>query len=321
VSAASVARDSRIGMRYTLRQLEYFVATCEAGSVTEAAQAIPVAQSSVSAAIGQLEAALGVQLFIRHHAQGLSPTPAGRQFLVRARALLRDADELGRFASDLADDLSGPLELGCLITLAPIVIPQLCRAFRDANPAVTIELLEAGQDELLGGLRDGKLTLAVTYDLELADDIEFAPLAELPPYAVFAADHPLAERDSVAMEELAREPLVLLDLPYSREYFRALFMAESVMPTVAYRSRQPEAIRTLVANRYGYTIVNARPLVDRALDGRAIKMVRVAGAPRPMRLGIARLAEARPTRVVSAFLEHCRQVVAESGVPGLQRDG
>lgn len=308
-------------MRYTLRQLEYFVATCEAGSVTEAAQGIPVAQSSVSAAIGQLEAALGVQLFVRHHAQGVSPTPAGRRFLVRARSLMREADELSRFASDLTDELSGPLELGCLITLAPIVTPQLCRAFRDANPDVTIELLEAGQDELLTGLRAGKLTLAVTYDLELADDIAFDELAQLPPHAVFAADHPLARRDSVTMAELASEPLVLLDLPYSREYFRSLFMVESVAPTIAYRSRQPEAIRTLVANGYGYTIVNARPLIDRALDGRPLRTVPVAGAPRPMRLGIARLAQSRPTRVVAAFLEHCARVVETDGVPGLQRDG
>ena len=61
-------------MRFTLRQLQYFVAAAEAGSVADAALDIPVSQSSVSAAISQLEAALGVQLLIRHHAQGISPT-------------------------------------------------------------------------------------------------------------------------------------------------------------------------------------------------------------------------------------------------------
>ena len=64
-------------MRFTLRQLQYFVAAAEAGSVTDAALNIPVSQSSVSAAISQLEAALGVQLLIRHHAQGISPTAEG----------------------------------------------------------------------------------------------------------------------------------------------------------------------------------------------------------------------------------------------------
>jgi DNA-binding transcriptional LysR family regulator len=308
-------------MRFTLRQLEYFVAACEAGSVTEAAVNIHVAQSSVSSAVAQIEAALGVQLLIRHHAQGVSPTPAGRRFLVRARSLLREAADLERFASELTDAISGLLELGCLITLAPLVTPRLCRSFRDAHPDVSIELVEAGQTELLAGLRDGTLTLALTYDLALTPDIAFEPLAELPPHVVFAADHPLASRRSVTLEELAEEPLVLLDRPHSREYFQSLFLARSLTATVAHRSTQPEAIRTLVANGYGYTIVNARPLIDRALDGRPLSTVPLAGSPRPMVLGVARHASARPTRVAAGFLEHCRAEISSSRIPGLRTDG
>jgi DNA-binding transcriptional LysR family regulator len=300
-------------VRYTLRQLEYFVATCDAGSVTEAAHAIPVAQSSVSAGIGQLEAALGVQLFIRHHAQGVHPTTAGRQFLVRARELLRSASELERFAAELTNDLSGLLELGCLVTIAPVIVPALCRSFLDANPAVRLVLVEAGQAELLDHLRDGSLTVALTYDLELAADIAFEPLATYTPHAVFAGDHPWAGREQVSMAELADEPLVLLDLPYSREYFRSLFVAAGVSPRIAHRSRQPDAIRTMVANGYGYTIINARPAVDRALDGRPLATVPIAGEPRPMLLGIARLATLEPTRVIAGFVEHCRRELPEAG--------
>jgi DNA-binding transcriptional LysR family regulator len=296
-----------------MRQLEYFVATCDAGSVTEAALSIPVAQSSVSAGILQLEAALGVQLFIRHHAQGVHPTTAGREFLVRARELLRSASELERFAAELTHDLSGLLELGCLVTIAPVIVPALCRTFLDANPAVRLALVEAGHAELLDGLRDGSLTVALTYDLELAGDIDFAPLQTLPPYAVFAGDHPWASREQVSITELADEPLVLLDLPYSREYFRSLFVAEGVSARIAHRSRQPDAIRTMVANGYGYTIINARPAVDRALDGRPLATVPIGGEPRPMVLGIARLQALEPTRVIAGFVEHCRAQLSEPG--------
>lgn len=308
-------------MRFTLRQLEYFVATCEAGSVTEAAQGIPVAQSSVSSAVAQLEAALGVQLLIRHHAQGISPTPAGRRFLARARSLLREADDMERFAYELTHAFSGRLELGCLITLAPLVAPRLCRGFREAHPEVTVELAEAGQSELLSGLRDGTLALAITYDLALAPDIAFEPLAELPPHVVFAADHPLAARAAVSLEELAGEPLVLLDRPLSREYFESLFAARSLKATIGHRSGQPEAIRTLVANGFGYTIVNARPLIDHALDGRPLSTVPLEGSPQPMVLGVARHARTRPTRVVAGFLDHCRTEITPSGIPGLRTDG
>jgi DNA-binding transcriptional LysR family regulator len=304
-------------MRFTLRQLEYFVATCEAGSVTDAALNIPVAQSSVSAAIAQLEAALSVQLFIRHHAQGVSPTPAGRQFLVRARALLREADELDRFGSELTDELSGTLDLGCLVTLAPLVTPRLVQVFRRDHPGVTIDMIEGGQADLVSALRTGRLTLAVTYDLDLTDDLNFEPLAELPPYALFSANHPLASLEQVSLEQLAREPLVLLDLPHSREYFRALFIAAGLEPLVAMRSEHADVIRTLVGNGFGYAIFNARLLNERSLDGQPLKMVPIEPPARPMTAGVASLKSIKSTRLAGAFGEHCRESVRAGAIPAL----
>ena len=66
--------------RFSLRQLEYMVAVGEAGSVLAASEKVNVSSSSISAAISQLEAELGVQLFVRQHAQGLSLTSGGQRF-------------------------------------------------------------------------------------------------------------------------------------------------------------------------------------------------------------------------------------------------
>lgn len=305
-------------MRFTLRQLEYFVAACDAGSVTEAAQRIPVSQSSVSAAIAQLESALGVQLLIRHHAQGIAPTPAGRRFLDSARELLRQAGDLERLAGELTRDLRGTLELGCLVTLAPLVTPRLCHEFTERHPAVAVEVLEAGAELLLERLRDGTLALALTYDLELGPGIAFEALLELAPHALVAEGHPLASRGSVALEELAGEPMLLLDLPHSREYFHGLFAAQGLRPRVTQRSVQPEVLRSLVANGYGYTIVNARPNVDQALDGGRLATVPIAGDVRPAVLGLASPAATRDTRLVAAFREHCRSRITATGAPGLR---
>src|SRR6201999_3549623 len=123
-------------------------------------------------------------------------------------------------------------------------------------------------------------------------------------YAVFAADHPLASAESVSMDELAAEPLVLLDLVHSREYFRGLFSAAGVEPTVAHRSVHPEVVRTMVANGFGYTIFNARAGTGVALDGMPFANVPISGDPRPMLLGLIRLAAVRPTRLVEAFEQH-----------------
>jgi DNA-binding transcriptional LysR family regulator len=304
-------------MRFTLRQLEYFIATCDAGSVTEASLNIPVAQSSVSTAIAQLESALGVQLLIRHHAQGVSTTPAGRQFLAQARALLMQADELERSAAELTEDISGTLELGCLVSLAPLVLARLCQSFMRKYPGVAVSMTEAGQDELMNGLRLGQLTTALTYDLELPDDIVFGQLASLPPYALFAADHQLASRPQVTIAELATEPLVMLDLPLSRDYFRGLFLAAELEPTVVQRSPHVEVVRALVGNGFGYTILNAHPQNSTALDGRPLAQVAIAGPTRPMAVGLATLCATRPTRLAQAFAEHCQQAVAAAEIPAL----
>ena len=303
-----------------MRQLEYFVATCETGSITAAALAIPVAQSSVSAAIVQLERTLGVQLLIRHHAQGVSATPEGRRFAERARALLQEAGDLERFASELTNELSGVLDLGCLITLAPLIAPRLARGFKEQNYGVHVRLSALGQQEIFALLREGGLNMAVTYDLDLERDIEFRPLAALPPYAVFPADHPLAGEKAVNLGDLARLPMVLLDLPHSREYFYSLFQVAGLRPTIAQRSHSPEVIRALVANGFGYTIVNARPVHEVALDGTALCSVRIAGDPRAMLLGLAVLASSSATRLTDAFAVYCREALATGEFAGLPPD-
>jgi DNA-binding transcriptional LysR family regulator len=305
-------------MLFTLRQLEYFVATCDAGSFTEAALNIPVAQSSVSTAIAQLELALGVQLLIRHHAQGVSTTPAGRRFLAQARALLLAADDLQRFAAELTEEISGTLELGCLVTLAPLVMARLCQTFMRRYPGVDVQMTEAGQDQLMHGLRVGELAAALTYDLELSGDVEFQDLASLPPYALVAADHPLTARAEATLAELAELPLVMLDLPLSRDYFRELFLRAGLEPSVAQRSPHIEVVRALVGNGFGYTILNARALNSSALDGRPLASVPIAGPTRPMTVGLATLSTTRRTRVTQAFVAHCRDAMANHEIPALE---
>lgn len=308
-------------MRFSLRQLEYFVATGEAGGVTAAAERLHVSQSAMSAAIAQLERSLGVQLFVRRHAQGLALTPAGRRFMREARELLRQSAELERSALALSDEVSGPLEIGCLVTFAPMVTPRLCHEFNRIHPAVSVHVLELGQDRLLDGLRDGGLTLALTYDMQLGDDIEFEPLVALPPHALVAADHPLAAATEVTLERVNAEPLILLDLPISREYFLSLFYTQRLEPSVHHWSPHLEVIRTLVANGFGVTVLNARPRCKRALDGRPLTAVRLAGEHRPVVLGIACLRGGRETRAATAFREHCRASITAADVPGMLAPG
>lgn len=142
-------------------------------------------------------------------------------------------------------------------------------------------------------------------------------LAALAPHALFGSDHPLARERSVKLSQLAPLPMVLLDLPMSREYFLALFMRERLQPTIVFSSAQQEVVRTAVANGLGFTLANVRPRSDMALDGRRVHRVPLAGDPPPVRIGIATLKRLKKTRLVEAFERHCRALVSETRIPGM----
>lgn len=306
-------------MQYTLKQLRYFAAAAEHGSVTAAARSIRVSQPSISEAIAHLERAFDLQLFVRHRAQGLSPTPAGRRFLVEARSLLAHADDLRQSALGLADDLAGELEVGCFITFASLLMPGLLGAFAARFPEIRIRLHEDHTEALIAALRAGRFDLALTYDLNIGPDLDFEPLAEVPFHAILPARHRFARRAVVSLQELAGEPLVLLGLPQSRDYFLSVFYGLGLQPRVAYETPSFEMVRGLVANGHGYSVMHSRPLSDQALDGMRLVYRPVAEKVRPTRLGIARRRDSRPRRMATAFAAFCREFCAGGSPMPLRR--
>ncbi len=297
-------------MRYTLKQLGYFLAAGEHGSITGAAQAINVSQASISAALSHLEAVLGVQLFVRRHAQGLSLTPAGRDLLGEARRLIAQANELQLHAKTLGGAVSGTLDVGCFLTVAPAIMPSLSRRFQAEHKAITLSCTVGNQEELDAGLRNGRFLLALTYDLQLGDDIVFRPLASLPPFAILPKGHALAARDRLSLAELAPEPMVFLDLPLSREYFLSLFYSKGLEPRIAHRFASIEMVKGMVANGFGYALLNWRLSVHQALDRKPFVVRELSDGLRPLRLGLAWRADVKLTRAAEAFQAYCRKHAA-----------
>ena len=116
-------------MKFTLRQLAYFIAAAETGSITLASKRASISQPAISTAISHIERELDVQLFLRHHAQGLSLTPAGRTLLREAKQLLKQAEGMYSAAADISHQMRGELSVGWFSTLAPIVMPELVNPF------------------------------------------------------------------------------------------------------------------------------------------------------------------------------------------------
>jgi len=262
--------------RLSLRALRYFVAAAETGSVTAGAQQVRVSQPSISAAIARLEADLKVQLFVRHHAKGLSLTLAGDRLLVQGRGLLAHARELEQFAGAMGNAERGEVSAACFITLAPFLLPGLLPAFATRYPEISLDIEEGNQAEVLERLRSGRCEVALTYAYGLSDEFEVGLLAELPPTVILAHDHPLARRRKVSLRELAGAPMILLDLPHTRDYFLSLFRAVRIEPRIAYRTRSYEMVRGLAGRGLGFGILNAIPRLPWTYDGNKVVAVPIA---------------------------------------------
>ncbi|WCT73076.1 LysR family transcriptional regulator [Sphingomonas naphthae] len=303
-------------MRFTLKQLSYFVAAGEANSITLASERVHISQPSISSAISQLEAEFGVQLFFRHHAQGLSLTPAGQRFLIAARELLQQAGALNDLADEITTTIAGPLRIGAFRTFAPLLLPELCVDFAEAHPKVSLEMFEDDEAELVAKIRKAELDIALTYEQD-GVDLHFEQLALLPTYVLLPAGHGLAKSGSLSLKDLASQPFVLLDLPVSREYFASLFEKAGVPLNIVARSHQPETVRSYVASGLGFSLLTARPKNLTALNGRPLAYLYLDDDFPPMKLGMITARTIRKTRAVAAFEEHCRKSISTRSIPGM----
>lgn len=303
-------------MRFTLKQLSYFVAAGEANSITLASERVHISQPSISSAISQLEAEFGVQLFYRHHARGLSLTPAGQRLMVAARDLLRQADSLHDLADEITATVAGPLRIGAFRTFAPLILPELCVDFAEAHPKVTLEMVEDDEAELVNKIRNAELDIALTYEQE-APDLDFELLALLPTYVLLPAGHGLARSGSLSLRDLSAQPFVLLDLPVSRDYFLSLFRRAGVPLNIVARSEQPETVRSYVASGLGYSLLTARPRSLTALNGGQLAYLPLDDDFPPMKLGMVTARNIRKARATEAFEAHCRASVSTGSIPGM----
>ncbi len=303
--------------RFSLRQLEYMVAVAESGSVLAASKKVNVSSSSISAAISQLEAELGVQLFVRQHAQGLNLTSVGGQFFTEARGILHSVALLGDLANDAAQSVRGPISIGCFVTLAPLVSAAFRRSFLDKFPHIEVTMREGNQVELLAMLARAEIDVAITYDLDIPRGYDFEGLIDLPPQLILAADDPLVNKDNITIEDLVDQPMVLLDLPLSSTYFLSLFQERGLRPQIAERVSNLSSLRSLVANGFGYGLLNISTKTNLAPDGQRLVFRQLVGKHRPMVFGLARMKSHYSPRIVTAFADHVRKRVSVSGLPGM----
>ncbi len=255
------------------------------GSISSAARALNVTQPTLSSSLRELEHSLGVTLFLRSRGRPLALTPEGRVLLPEIRRLVQHSADVEHRAQGLAAPQTGSVRIGSLVTIAPVLLAPLLRAFRDRRPDAGFNVTTGDQQELLNGLRTGDLHLALTYDLNLDEGVSFQPIATVAPKVLLPSAHRYAGRRSVKLSALSKEPFILLDLPLSRDYFMSVFLSASVSMRPSFRCSDLSFVRSLVAGGFGYSIVNLVPL-DHGVKSE-LSYVPIEGAVPRVQLGFA----------------------------------
>jgi DNA-binding transcriptional LysR family regulator len=174
-----------------------------------------------------------------------------------------------------------------------------------------VTLSEGNQDELVAGLETGRFEIALLYANELPRSLHLNVLVKLHPYVLLPERHPLAKKKRLSLVDLAAEPLVLLDIPPGRGYFLGLFESLGITPNVSFTSSSFEMVRGMVGSGAGYSVLITRPQSDRTYDGQVVKACTITDATPPALVALARLPQARPTRLAECFVEFCEQAFAK----------
>ena len=198
------------------------------------------------------------------------------------------------------------LMLACFQTISAVALPALFRRLRDEAPAVAVTLVEGDQARIHAALGAGEAELALMYDENIADGLCRELLAELPPYALLAEDHPLAAKEALAPGDFTGQSMVLLSTPPSPDYFLTLLREQGVEPEVAYRSSSIETVRGLVGQGLGYALLASRPASDRTYDGRRLVRRPLAWRARPSRLMLVRREGVPLSPAAERFARLCR---------------
>ena len=194
----------------TMKQLQYLTALADTRHFARAAERCHITQSTLSAGIRDLETVLGTPVAERSNRHVLM-TRVGAEIAERAKALLRDAEEVMEIARAARDPMTGELRLGVIPTISPFYLPRVLPALRERFQDLTVYLREEQTAPLLGRLEDGEIDaglIALPYD---TGDLITEAIFEDEFLFACPQTHPLAGAATVHPETLTDENLLLLE--------------------------------------------------------------------------------------------------------------
>src|SRR6266850_1147792 len=292
-----------------LRHLRYFLAVAEALNFTRAAAQLRIAQPALSRRVQDLEEEIGVDL-LRRSPRGVTLTAEGKLFLDEVRELLKRADDSVEKVRALARGEYGELHVGYAPSPTVEILPPALTAFQKAVPRVKVLLHDLSSDELITGLRNGTLELAIMVQPtgDQTAGIHFEVLRTYPLCVAMPATHPFARLKSITLEKLAAEPLVGLRRKDYPEYYHILdriFAPIGAKPRIVVECDSASSLITEVEAGRGIALATT---LFKLVAGKRLLYRPLTGTTEVGSVGIARATRGDVTPAGEKFCEILRTI-------------
>ena len=291
-----------------LRHLRYFLAVAEALNFTKAAGILRVAQPALSRRVQDLEDEIGVDL-LKRSPRGVTLTAEGKLFLEKTRHLLKLAEESVEQVRALARGEEGELHMGYAPAPTVEILPPALAAFQKAFPRVRLLLHDLSEQELIDGLRSGRLELALMPHGEGPQSVglEFEMLRSYPICVAVAPTHNFARRKTITLEMVAAEPMIGFKRKEYPEYYIGLdrlFGPLGIKPRIIVECDSSSSLITEIETGRGVAIVS--PILRHA-SGRRLLYRPLTGTTEMVSVGIARATKGDVTPAGEKFCEILRK--------------
>jgi LysR family transcriptional regulator, transcription activator of glutamate synthase operon len=246
-----------------IRQIRYFMEVATREHVTEAANALHVAQSSVSRQIANLENELGADLFIRE-SRRVKLTPIGKIFFERMKQAMNVIDDATREVEEYLDPKKGTIRIAYPISLASHTMPTAIHAFRIYYPEAKFQLKQALYPDLIQGVINGDFNLALLGPLPKADEkFRRKILFTENMVALLPLHHPLANKPSIGLRELKDDPFIMLPEGFVlREIVEKACASHGFTPKVGFEGDDTDALKGLVSAGLGIALMPEVTVID-----------------------------------------------------------
>lgn len=265
--------------RMELRHLRYFIGVAEEENISRAALRLHVSQPALSRQIRDLEDELGFALLVRT-AKSVRLTEAGRVFLREAREVMQRM-ELGVKNARAASEGKQEIHVGYAPSLTTQILPKALRALQKDVPGARVILHDLSTEEMLAGLRDGSLHVALLArpGRAMLRGLESVELARYPLCLAVPAGHSLARRRSVSIEQAAGQPLIGYSQADYPEYHEALEEIFSSCKKKLRLTEQHDSVTSLIAAVEAGRGAALAPSCLSCMVGSRLKLLPLSPAP------------------------------------------